>query len=219
MWNTEHQSQKKNKTKISQTPLLSSNLYRDFIQIYRNLKGFSLIEVILVIGLCSIVMSGFYIILDFSTRASVWADEEDEIHLQGRYVVDYIKNEVKEADKIIATHKILNLDTKYPNNLGFVIFEDKGESYSPKDERYRFFTYYLNKDKLIRISTNKGTDTYPKASDLKGNNEMCDRVLSIEDSKLDFENKLLELRLSFGKDGKEDHIFKNTSYLNTKFDY
>ncbi len=204
MWNTRHQ--------------FLENNYSD-IYTKSRYKGFVLSELIIVIGIYSIFLASFYSILDITNKSMIFADNEDEILLQGRYIIDYIKNEVKEADMIIASYNILNLDSTYPENIGFVLLEDKGESNIPINQRYRFYTYYLKNDKLIRISTNKDTSDYPIASDLRGFNEMCEDVLSINDTNMDFENKLLELRLSFGKDGKEAHCFKSTTFINNIVDY
>lgn len=182
-------------------------------------RGFGLIELIIVLAIFSILVSSFYSILDLSTKTLIFADNEDEILLQGRYIIDYIKNEINGADKIIASYKILNLDTQFPSNIGFVLFEDNDGTSESKNDRYRFYTYYLKNDKIIRISINKGNSVYPIASDLRGYNEMCGDVLSIEDTNMDYEDKLLELKISFGRDGKEVHCFECALYINNIVDY
>lgn len=204
MWNIKHQFLRNKKGEITTVTKCS---------------GFVLIELIIVLAILSIIVSSFYSILELSTKSLIFADNEDEILLQGRYIIDYIKNEVKESDKIIASHKILNLDTQFPSNIGFVLFEDKSGAIESINERYRFYTYYLKNDKLIRISINKDTSEYPIASDLRGYNEMCGDVLSIEDTYMDYEDKLLELKISFGRDGKEVHCFESALYINNIVDY
>lgn len=182
-------------------------------------RGFSVIEGILVICLSSILLATAFSILQLTNTTSSFAESEDEIMLNGRFVTDYIRSEIKESDIIISSNKITNLDTMYPSNIGFVLLEDKGEGYSPINERYGFFTYYLNGDRLIRIAYNKGTKVYPDASKLSGHNELCVGVLSMDGTNLDFNNKLLELSITLGNGSRKVHCFRTTLFLATILDY
>lgn len=185
----------------------------------KNRRGFSLIEVILVICLSSILLITAYSILHLANNTLSFAESEDEILLNGRFITDYIKNEIKESDLVISSNKISNLDTMYPSNIGFVVMQDKGEGYSPINERYNFFTYYLNGDRLIRIAYNKSSNIYPDVSKLSGFNELCVGVLSMDGTNLDFNRKLLQLSISLGNGSREVHCFKTTLYLATILDY
>ena len=88
---------------------------------YLNKKGFTLLELILGIGIMSLLIITFYTILTFNLKVNEKALLEDEILLNGRYILEYIKGEINSADKIIVSDKFEGLDGKFPNNIGFVI--------------------------------------------------------------------------------------------------
>ncbi len=88
---------------------------------YHRNRGFTLIEVILSLAICSLIIVPIFSILDFSIDACTIGEEKDQLMLNGRYAIEYIKNEIKTADKIISSDKIKSLKTKYPTNIGFVI--------------------------------------------------------------------------------------------------
>lgn len=185
--------------------------------------GFLLLELILSITLASILILSFYSMLQYTTTASILGEKYDEIILNGRYGIEYIKEEIKSADKIISTSKIKNFNIKYPKNFGFVIVQDMYDhrystdsSGEPKD-RYRFISYYLNGNVIQRIACTQ--DSYPAADNLSGHNVLSENVLSINDSSVDFENKLIHLSLSLGNEKKELYKFKSTVYINCTTDY
>ena len=184
---------------------------------YLKNEGFSLIEIIMVLGLSSLVLLTVISILSFSSNISTKVENEDEVMLYGRYVIDYIKDEIRGADLIISSRKFSNLDNMYPTNIGFVVMEDRGENFT--SDRYNFFTYYLRGDNLIRLAYNKHNKVYPEPSKLSGFNVLCEGVLSIDGTNLDYDNKLLKIKLSLGNNKKEIHCFKTTIFLTTNFDY
>ena len=184
---------------------------------FQRSKGFSLMEIIMVLGLSSLVLLTIVSILRFTTNISTIVESQDEVMLYGRYAIDYIKEEIKGSDLIISSEKFSNLDTIYPTNIGFVIMEDRGESFT--SDRYNFFTYYLKGDNLIRLAYNKHTKVYPEPSKLSGFNVLCEGVLSMEGTDIDFDNKLLKIELSLGSKQKEVHCFKTTLFLTSILDY
>lgn len=183
----------------------------------QNRRGFTVIEFMLGMTLFVLLLSSVFAMLNFTTKVSTIGENEDEILLYGRFVVDYIKEEIRGADLIIPSDKIPNLNSTYPKNIGFVMMKDNGIPNS--DERYRFYTYYLKEDKLVRISRNLKYNTYPDASLLAGYNEMCDGVLSMDNTKNDFQNKLIHFNITMGNDSREVHSFKSTLYIANNLDY
>lgn len=165
----------------------------------------------------SVVLSFFYSFLDFSLKASVIGESMDEALLHGRFGIEYIKEELREADMIISSDLIPNLNSIYPDNIGFVLYNDNGIIGS--DERYSFTTYYLANNNLVRIDRNQKISSYPDASKLSGYNEVCENVLSIADTEVNYEDKLISLSLSMGYDQKEFHNFKSCIYLDVEYDY
>ena len=59
--------------------------------IYKRNKGFTLLELILAIGLSSIVALSLLSILNYSKNTSIIGNEIDELMLNGRYAMEYIK--------------------------------------------------------------------------------------------------------------------------------
>lgn len=188
-------------------------------------KGYLLLELIIGISISMILITSLYSMLDFSISSTALGESMDEVLLNGRYGIEYIKEEIAYADVIICSSKIKNLNLLYPNNIGFVIMQDL-KNYIPKayessedyKYRYRFITYYLTGNRIQRMSCNKDSATYPELKYLTGHNVVCESVLSINQSNVDFKNKLINLSLSVGVDNKEIHNFKSTAYINCNID-
>lgn len=189
-------------------------------------KGYLLLELVISISITMILIISLYSMFEFTTTTTALGETMDEVLLNGRYGIEYIKEEISYADLIICSSKIKNLNVLYPSNIGFVIMQDLKnyipKAYENKEEykyRYRFITYYLTGNKLQRISCNKDSPIYPEVKYMTGHNVVCESVLSILDSNVDFENKLINLSLSMGKDNKEMHKFKSTDFINCNTDY
>ncbi|WFA09683.1 prepilin-type N-terminal cleavage/methylation domain-containing protein [Tissierella sp. Yu-01] len=190
-------------------------------QQFQNRKGFSLIEFVLVIGISSMIILIIFSLYNISTNALIYADEKNETLLYGRYIIDYIKYEVRNADLIIKSDKIVDLDIRYPNNIGFVIMVDRGEKYyeNNHEKRYGYHTYHLKGNLFERIAYNSNNAKYPKASQFSGYNGVYDKVYSIDDTILHYDNKLLLLSVTLGIDEKDTSTYKSTIYLYNKLDY
>ncbi|NLL82432.1 MAG: prepilin-type N-terminal cleavage/methylation domain-containing protein, partial [Tissierellia bacterium] len=184
-------------------------------------SGFSLIEMVIVIGISSMLLLIILSLYNASTKGLKYTLERDETYLYGRYIVDYIKNEIKQSDVIIKSEKIENLDNKYPTNIGFVIMTDRGENYYNKGyvSRYNFCTYYMKDNILVRIAYNASNGKYPKAVNFGGYNEVYDRVISIDKTRVDYDNKLLELSISLGNSEEQACVFSSTIFLYNNIDY
>lgn len=132
--------------------------------------------------------------------------------LNGRYAIEYIKNEIKSADKIITSDKFKDLKSKYPTNIGFVImmYEDNGNC--------RYMTYHIKDEKLIRIACTRGDNKYPSNIYFSGHNEICEFVDSIEDTKLDKNQDMIYLDFKF-KNKKSRLSLKSEIYIRCPVDY
>lgn len=199
---------------------MEKKLYINHLYV-NNRLGFTMIEFVVGIGVLSLVFSSMFSMFNYTIQASSLGENMDDMLLNGRFGIEFIKEEVRAADKIISAGKIEDLNFLYPNNIGFVLFTDmkKQDPSVIASERYRFVTYYLKNDKLVRISTNKGTTIYPLASKLSGHNELIHGVLSIEDSGFNHEDRLIHLKFSMGYDGKEFHQFKSCFYVDLDYDF
>lgn len=183
---------------------------------YLNKKGFSLIEFIVSFGIISIVISTIYSMLFFSMNSSSMGELYDEILLNGRYGIEYIKEEVKKADKIIPVSKIKLIENAQPNNLGFVILQESKDS---KGETvYRYICYYLGDKNINRVAYTKNNIGYPNKTDDVGYNIVCDYVLSIEGTNADFDKGIINLDIAMGLDKKVYHNYKSTIAIRCPID-
>ncbi len=180
-------------------------------------KGFTIIEFIIGFSILSIVLAGIFSILTYTTKASTQGQDMDELLLNGRFGIEYIKEELKNADMLISSDNILNLNSLYPENIGFVIFKDSGLINS--DTRFNFATYYSKDNKLIRVATNRKFPIYPEGKNFSGFNEVCEGVLSIANTRVEVENKLIYLDISMGFEEDLFHSFKSCLFLDKDFDF
>lgn len=180
--------------------------------IFRKNKGFTLIELVLALGLSSILILSLSSILNFTKNAFVLGNEVDELMLNGRYAIDYIKDEVRSAEMILPSNKIRGLNGYYRENLGFVIMTKEDKNYD------RFTTYYRKDGKLIRISGLAPKGNYPIYIDLKGFNEISEFIHSIEGCKLDLENKMIYLDFKLLSDRGQELNLKSNIFIRCPID-
>ncbi len=192
------------------------NLYNINHQL-ENKRGFTIIEFMVSFGILTLIIASMLNILNYSLKASSRGKDMDELLLNGRFGVEYIKEELRNSDKLISADNIPNLNTMYPDNIGFVIFKDSGVEGS--DTRYNFSTYYSKDNKLIRIAINKKSPSYPEAKNLAGFNELSEGVISISNTRTEVDNKLVFLDISMGYDIDIFHSFKACLYLEKDFDF
>lgn len=175
--------------------------------IFRKSKAFTILELILTLGLSSVLILSLLSIFNYSKHVSFLGNEIDELMLNGRYALEFIKDEVRAAEKIVPTSKIKGLNGAYKDNLGFVIINKEDEILN------RFTTYYLKNGKLIRISGLAKNDSYPIYSQLQGHNEISEYIHSIEGSGLDIEGKMIYLSFKLLSDSGQDINFKSSIYI------
>lgn len=185
--------------------------------LFQRTKGFTLLEIILVISVSLILLTSLFSLLSYTRNIATFGELEDEILLNGSFGLEFIKEEISSSERIISPDKIKNMNKTYENHIGFVIMNHEVIN---KTDNYTFITYYLNsKNEIVRIAINKGTKTYPSIEQLKGYNVICSYVLSIDKTNIDFENKILNLNLTMGKDKKSVREFKSTIFLRTIVDF
>lgn len=154
-------------------------------------------------AISSLIVLPLLSILNLSNISCTSVEEKDELMLNANFAIDYVKLEIKSADRIISSDKIVNLDIKYPTNIGFVI-----RIYDDSEGVYRYITYYTNGNKLIRIACNRTSETYPTYYYFAGYNEICEFTESIDGSRFNGENSIINL----------DFYFNNNFTLNIKSD-
>lgn len=183
---------------------------------YGRNKGFTLIEVILALGVSSIIALSIFSILDFSIKACAMGDEKDEVLLHGRYAIEFIKDDIKAADKIISSDLIKNLRLKYPYNIGFIILKIDDEK-TPNE--YNYITYYRKNDRLVRIACTRIDKKYPSYTEFGGNNDVCEFVYDIENTRFDTENKMIYLEFIFKHNNGHKLTLKSDNYIRCSIDY
>ncbi len=181
---------------------------------YLNNKGFSLLEMVLSISLICILLSSVFSIFKFTFNTLTKGDEIDTALLNGRYAIEYIKNEIMSADKIYSSSKFTNLDYNYPDNIGFVIVEKEFNYRNSKIDsiNYNYKTYYKKNDELIRIAYNTPNDSLFEGDLFSGHNQVCSGVIDLKSSSLDIENNLIYLSINVAQ-GKESLNLETTINL------
>ncbi len=174
-------------------------------------KGFTLIEVILVLGISSLILLPILSILDLSIKKFDRGEQKDDLLLNGRYAIEYIKDEIHMGDKIIDSSKFSGLKEKYPTNIGFVIMMNK-------EEGYRYITYHIQNNKLIRIACNQVKKDYPSQFGFDGFNVVSEYIDNIEQSS--FKPRQSMVFLDF-KLKHRDEVFnlKSNIYIRCPIDY
>jgi len=170
-------------------------------------RGFILMELILYIAIGSIIVLAMFSMMNFTIRVYKRGQNEDEILLHGRHAIEYIKKEIKSADKIFSSKKIPDLDEKYEDNIGFVIFRFDPDD--PRGYKYNYVTFYREDNKLVRIAANRTNETLPRASSFGGFNTVAEYVASIRDTYIDFETKTVYLNFILCDDLAREYEFQS----------
>lgn len=161
-----------------------------------------------------------YSILEISSKSSKRGEEKDELILNARYAIEFVKGEIKWADKIILGSKIEGLNQKHPKNIGFVIMSKITDN---NDEEkvlgYRYITYYLEGNNLVRLSWNLPKERYPTMLDLYGRNDICELVDSIEETIINKKHSLILLDFKFKHNSGEKLNLKTDIYIRCPVDY
>lgn len=200
--------------------------------VFQNKKGFTLFELVLGMAIMSILFLTLYSCLSFTLKLNQKSVAEDEILLNGRYILEYIKDEITSADKIINSSYFLDLDSKFPGNIGFVILN---KTISPinkdptkkKYDVYSYTSYYLENGTMIRInakrdvekdvllSTEKTIKNFPGADEFRGYNKMAYDLLNSSKISLK-ENNIISFDLFFKNKNSQITSFKSDIFVRCK---
>lgn len=170
-----------------------------YYQNQRN-KGFLLMDLLIGLAVGSILFTSICSLFKYCINSSKIAEEKEDLTLNGRYAIEYMKNEIKSADEIILIDKIKGYDEKYSNNFGFVIkqkIEIKLLKPINKDKRFenRYIIYYINDCYLRRDSVTQKTERIPEAREFSGSNTIAEKIKSIDGSHIDFNDKRIIIML------------------------
>ena len=185
-------------------------------QLLRNKKGFTLLELLCCICIGSIVIGICLSMLTYSSKSNVSAEQTDELLYNGNFAMEYIKYEIQNADKVIATNSVQDLNSMFPNNIGLVVME-----YQPKYsgiDKYVYFTYYIQNNRLYRLSKRFDAEVPISGAALTEKNELCDSIESFGDTYIDWDNKMLYLDLKICGSRLENR-FKSAILLSCSLDY
>ena len=190
-------------------------------QLFQKNKGFTLIEILLVITICSIIILPLYAILNTSSNIFKSSKEKDEVILNAKHAIEYLKREIRASDMIIAHHKIKGLKDKYPENIGFVLVIEEERDNPEKISVYKYVTYHVKDNKLVRIACEGRELKYPSKDELQGHNEICRMIESMSNTNFDIENSMIKLDFDFKSsiDDKQRLNVKSDIYIRCEIDY
>ncbi len=197
--------------------------------VFQNRRGFTLIELVLGMLLISMLIITLYTCLSFTLKLNEKSIIEDEMLLNGRYILEYIKEEISSADKIISSSYFKDLNKKYPRNIGFVILKidmglDNKNTDKNKFNLYSYTTYYFQDDAIIRInakrkvnkdrvfSTEKTSIIFPTANEFTGYNKIGYNILRESNISLKDDN-LISLDLYLKSEKSEISNFSSDIYV------
>lgn len=184
----------------------------------KNNKGYTLIEVILSIFLICIILLLSLNLLNYSIITSNTSNYKDEILSGGRYGFEYIIGETRNADKIIDSRKIRDFNTRYPMNVGYIIYNYYEDSHLGEDHEYT--SYFIDGGTLYRIKCRKPDESYPDLNYFRTNsgvNFLCENIRESNIS-IDFQSNILNLDFIVGND-ESSYKFNTKLNINCPTDY
>ncbi len=155
-------------------------------------KGFTLIELLLSLTTGLVIIMTAIIILNLFIKSNKIVETNNDIMANGRYALEYIKQEVRLADKIISSHKFSRLNERFQSNFGFVIVKYNPSNYL----KYSYCTYYFEDNKIIRVATNTSNFTFPSGQAFSGHNIVAEYIKSVDEIMVDFNNRLIRISLT-----------------------
>lgn len=182
-------------------------------------KGFTLIELLMWICLFSILFLAYFSVLEYTNNVLKMGDGVDQVLSNARFGIEYIKEEILSADRIIPIDKFQGLEHKYPLIFDFVIltiYETRNDKNIVTKTTYNYATYYLQDDELRRIAVNAENQSLPIGSEFSGHNQISTNVSSIDDTKLLRRDKIIRLCLGMGENNKKN--FETKVYINCPID-
>lgn len=175
-------------------------------------RGFTLIE--LPIGICiiGIIVLSLYFMFNYSVKVAQIGEEKEEILLNGRYAIEYIKKEIRQSEEIISTSKFGGFNEKFKENFGFVLKINK-------DDDRKYVSYYLKNGIIYRIVSTNTNTRYPSVESFHGYNRIVENVISIEGSRANFQNDKIVLNLLMGGEWNKNIELKTEVFMRCPTDY
>lgn len=192
------------------------------LQLKRRLKsnkGFTLIEIIFSMFLIAFISLTIFYLLNYSIATSNVSNYKDEILSKGRYGFEYISGEIHRADKIIDASKIIGFNSRYPENLGFVIYNYNETDNNPKGN-HEYTAYYIKGDILNRIKCRKIDEKYPDATYFgreAGVNFLSENIIE-NNTFVNFQTNIISLSFIVGNDTSA-YKFESIFNMNCITDY
>jgi len=163
------------------------------IKLKINRKGFSLIEMMVALGILSLIIIGLVTFFTGGTRAWVTGQYQLEAQRNARYAIDRMVKEIREADSIndsstlyrISFHSPFNGDIIYNYNLGDkVIYRQKnGNSSILIDHVLVFEVIYWNSSEVEKDPSSESNEVSKLHIELKvdvDNDESPDITLNTD---------------------------------------
>lgn len=157
-------------------------------------KGFTLIELVVGLAASSILALAFYAVFDYCVNINLIEEERNDLSLNGRYAIEYMKREIKTSDEILSTDNFKGLNDKFKNNVGFVL-KTLEKKLSDDKYIYKYILYYKDGNSLKRVTAEGPNINAIRISSFIGVNTIASNVKSIEGTYIDFENKKIVLNI------------------------
>lgn len=181
-------------------------------------KGFTLIELVVGLAASSILALAFYAVFDYCVNINLIEEERNDLSLNGRYAIEYMKREIKTADEILSTDNFKGLNDKFKNNVGFVL-KTLEKKLSDDKYIYKYILYYKDGNSLKRVTAEGPNINAISISSFVGVNTIASNVKSIEGTYIDFENKKIVLNILLSGDMGREMRFNIEIYIRCPVSY
>lgn len=164
---------------------------------HRRIKGFTLIELIVALGIASILIIVISYIMATSGKIMDSNISRNKLNNNGDYAIDYIEKEIRRSINI---YNIDDFITKpKANNLGFLL---EVVPYQSEKNSYQYIYYYVDSGKLIRYSI--GIES-PIEEGIKnpniGTNKIAGSIVSTKKTYFNIKEKFIHLNFECENNG------------------
>lgn len=108
----------------------------------KNTKGFTLIELIVVLGLSGIVISVVMSFFIANYKSYETINTDTELQYQSQYIINFMTNKILEANQIVSVNKNSDIDLKTEKEINFISFQygkDTTKCYNFKVENNQLY--------------------------------------------------------------------------------